>query len=230
MTGRPEVWQVLRAALEVLWEADLRRAAARDDGSSSSSSSSSSSEDVDDDDVESRDDDDRRRRRRRRSRPDADESLATAQSILRAAEVTLPTGDLSNGAYDSLGNHYHLPEWIVSDPVNVAEDSGAFRAAAATAGDRKVGGGEDDDDLDGGRDPDEEAALRRREEKGKAVANVRNMVKVCARLSENARDVTVRAGPDESVRSVARKVVEDSGVSLPRPVYLGYFLTPPSRI
>lgn len=122
--------------------------------------------------------------------------------------MTLPTGNLANGVYDPLGNHYALPEWIVCDPVNIAEDSGARGAHRKTgedeAGDLKDSEEEDDDD---------EAVLRRREEKGKAVANVRDTVKVIARLSENGQDVVLRVAIDESVRSVARKVVEDAGVS-----------------
>lgn len=213
VTGRQEVWQILRAALEVLWEADLRRLHDNNNDGDVSIARDGDDDDVDDEDS---DDDAANNRHKKGGHTAADESLATAQSILRAAEVTLPTGDLANGAYDPLGNYYALPEWIVSDPSNVAEDSGGA-GAAARAADRKASerDGEasfDDDDDDG--DDDEEAALRRREEKGKAVASVRNTVKVCARLSENGRDVVVRAGAEESVRSVARRVVEDSGVSL----------------
>ncbi|OTB01688.1 hypothetical protein M426DRAFT_63581, partial [Hypoxylon sp. CI-4A] len=171
VTGRPEVWQVLKAALEVLWEADT----------------------------------------------------TTAQSIIRAAEVTLPTGDLSNGAYDSLGNYYALPEWIVSDPTNVAED-------------RPDGKGDthqrdDDDDLTAEEDTveeqDEDEAIRRREEKGKGVADIRDMVKVRARLSENLPDVIVSIGPEESVRSLARKIAEESGllsIKRVRVAYMGKIL------
>lgn len=177
VTGRSEVWQVVKAALEVLWEADLSRA---------------SGDEAPDDDGAG--------------------GLATAQSILKAAEVTLPTGDLSNGVYDSLGNYYALPEWIVCDPVNVAEDGGAKRGKGGA-------GRKGDDDLTGEEDTaeeldeDEDEAIRRREEKGKGVANVRAMVKVRARLSENLPDVIISTSPDESVRSVARKVAEESGVS-----------------
>ncbi|RYP16305.1 hypothetical protein DL765_005211 [Monosporascus sp. GIB2] len=197
VTGRQEVWQVLHAALQVLWEADLRRAAA---------AAARENDHLDgDDDGEAL----------AKQDADAEVSLATAQSILRAAEITLPTGDLVHGVYDSLGNYYALPEWIVCDPDNVAEDSGA-RAA-----DRKAG--EDDDGEEGlDEDMDKDAALRRREEKGKAVANVRNTVKVCARLSENSRDVTVRVGADDSVRKVARKVVEESGLPSSKRIRLAY--------
>ncbi|KAK7740413.1 hypothetical protein SLS62_011130 [Diatrype stigma] len=203
VTGRQEVWQVLRAALEVLWEADLRRAARHDDDDGRTALTAIPSTGGGDGDVDGQEvvlDQQEQERE--------DESLATAQTILSAAEVTLPTGDLANGAYDALGNYYALPEWIVSDPANVAEDSGARSAAGAGNGTDNANPNDDDNDL-----VDEDAALRRREEKGKAVANVRNMVKVCARLSENGRDVIVRASAEESVRSVARKVVEDSGVS-----------------
>lgn len=165
----------MKAALEVLWEADLSHA--------------SGGEPPDEDGVG---------------------GLATAQSILKAAEVTLPTGDLSNGVYDSLGNYYALPEWIVSDPVNVAEEGSAKRSKGGA-------GRKGDDDLTGEEDTveelDEEETMRRREEKGKGVANIRDMVKVRARLSENLPDVIVSVSSEESVRSFARKVAEESGVS-----------------
>lgn len=183
VTGRAEVWQVLRAALEVLWDADVAaRASAGDDD-------------------------------------DGFVGLATAQSILRAAEVTLPTGDLSNGAYDALGNYYALPEWIVCDPVNVAEEGNMERKKGDE--DRKG-----DDDLTGEEDTmeelDEDEALRRREEKGKGVAHIRDMVRVRARLSENLPDVIVSVGAEESVRSFARKVAEESGLPSTKRVRVAY--------
>ncbi|RYO76036.1 hypothetical protein DL766_009590 [Monosporascus sp. MC13-8B] len=201
VTGRQEVWQGLHAALQVLWEADLRRAAA-----AAARENDPPDGDADGEALAKQDAD---------AEADAEVSLATAQSILRASEITLPTGDLVHGVYDSLGNYYALPEWIVCDPDNVAEGSGA-RAA-----DHKAG--EDDDGEEGlDEDMDKDAALRRREEKGKAVANVRNTVKVCARLSENSRDVTVRAGADDSVRKVARKVAEESGLPSSKRIRLAY--------
>ncbi|KAI3331582.1 ubiquitin domain-containing protein [Xylariaceae sp. AK1471] len=183
VTGRPEVWLVLRTALEVMWEADSRRAAG----------------------LEIADD-------------DGTGDLATAQGLLKAAEVTLPTGDLSNGVYDSLGNYYALPEWIVSDPANVAEDSGAQRESVEQ--DRKV-----EDDLTGEDTPeevDEDEALRRREEKGKAVVDIKNLIKVRARLSENYPDVAISLDADETVRSLARKIVEESGLPSMKRVRVAY--------
>jgi hypothetical protein len=136
--------------------------------------------------------------------------LATAQIILTAAEITLPTGDLAQGAYDSLGNYYALPEWVVSDPSNVGEDEDTGEETVADGkGDLTVGE-ETTEELDG------EEAMRRREEKGKAVVDTRDQITIQARLSETSRDVSVVAGKGETVRSVARKIQEESGVcSLP---------------
>ncbi|KAI1651636.1 uncharacterized protein F4817DRAFT_325077 [Daldinia loculata] len=184
VTGRAEVWQVLKAALEVLWEADLVRATGGE-----------------------REDD------------DGTDGIATAQSMLKAAEVTLPTGDLSNGVYDSLGNYYALPEWIVCDPVNVTEENGAQRnnGDARRKGDGELAGEEDSEE-----ELDEDEALRRREEKGKGVANIKNMVKVRARLSENLPDVVISVGVDESVRVFAKRVAEESGLPSTRRVRVAY--------
>lgn len=179
VTGRPEVWLVIRTALEAMWESDIRRAAG----------------------VESADD---------------DASLVTAQGLLKAAEVTLPTGNMSNGVYDALGNYYALPEWIVSDPTNLAEDDEAQRESVDKDG-RDGQDGKGDDDLTGddtAEEVDEDEALRRREEKGKAVVDVKNLVKVRARLSDNYPDVIIAINAEETVRSLARRIAEDSGVSL----------------
>lgn len=53
---------------------------------------------------------------------EATEARATAQTILDAADITLPTGDMAQGAYDPFGNFYALPAWIVSDPTNLDND------------------------------------------------------------------------------------------------------------
>lgn len=135
--------------------------------------------------------------------------MATAQGILKAAEVTLPTGDLSNGVYDSLGNYYALPEWVVCDPTNVVNNGEVQRQSAAQ--DDKGEGDLTGDDT--AEELDEDEALRRREEKGKAVVDMKNLVKVRARLSENHPDVIISIDADESVRSLARRIVEESGVS-----------------
>lgn len=141
-------------------------------------------------------------------------AVATAQSILTAADITLPTGDLAQGAYDSLGNYYSFPDPIVSDPVNISFDEGKGALhEEMDLGDNKAdfdgveevaqaGELDDDDDID-----------RRREEKGKAVVSVEDQIRVRARLSEGSQDVVVGISKGENVRSVARKIAEESGVS-----------------
>lgn len=165
---------------------------------------------------------------------DQDEALATAQSILSAAEITLPSGDLAQGVYDALGNYYSLPEWIVSDPLNVVD-----AADLPPATDEDEDEDEDDDVLvrDAKRNvyvaassspADEDQSDhghgqgRRRGEKGKGVepAAREDTISVRCRLSENARDVVVTIGKNDSVKSLARKVLAEAGVSSP--------LTPPN--
>lgn len=133
-------------------------------------------------------------------------ALATAQSILDAADITLPTGNLGNGAYDSLGNYYQLPSHIVSDPVNTAPSDGDDMADAKA----DLSGGEETAEEG---DVDEDEIERRREEKGKAVIDVRDQVPLVVRLSETSMDLKMHVGKDESVRSIVRKILEETGVS-----------------
>lgn len=145
--------------------------------------------------------------------------LATAQSILDAAEITLPTGDVAHGAYDSFGNYYAFHEWVVSDPTNLVEEEDEEHEEE----DGEGGAGVDGEDaktvpafeVGEAEEEGEDDVLRRREEKGKAVVNVKDLVTVYARLSENGRDIKVSVSKSESVRSVARKVHEESGVCSP---------------
>ena len=135
---------------------------------------------------------------------DGSAGLNMAQTILSAAEVSLPTGDLANGVYDSLGNYYPLPEWIVCDPTNVIDDGDANGELSNSPDDVT---GDDDDDLDG------DDAESRREEKGKGVIDVREQVALRARLSENGRDYQVSVTTADTVRSIAKKIAEQASVS-----------------
>jgi hypothetical protein len=177
VTGRPEVWQTLRAALEELRDPD-----------------------------------------------DPDQGLATAQTIISAAEISLPTGDLANGAYDALGSYYPLPEWIVSDPTNVVEGSDDNTA------DNDDDGDDDDGDAKGrvsedtagdvvdGRDARlDDGDSERRREKGKAILDVREQIAVRARLSENGRDYQVLVYKTDTVRTVAKKIAEQCSVRICSP-------------
>ncbi|KAK6846383.1 hypothetical protein PG987_001571 [Apiospora arundinis] len=184
VTGRPEIWQTIHAALEVLWEAD---AAATTTASAASARTATEEATNDNEEV--------------RGEPESDDTaLATAQSILKAAEVTLPPA-ISPTAF--------------CDPVNVVEGQGADPA------DPKA-----EEDLTGGEetaeDNDDEEALRRREEKGKAVADIRDLVKIRARLSENSRDLILTVGTSESVRSVIRKIKEEANLPASKGVRLSY--------
>lgn len=142
-----------------------------------------------------------------------DEGLATAQTILSAAEISLPTGNLVNGVYDSLGNYYQLPEWVVSDPSDVVDDDtdDTRDAKGELAGiEDDTGAGEEDEN-------DDQEAEQRRAEKGKAVVDERELITVRARLSETGRDFQVSVCKTETVRSVAKKLAQVSSVSVITP-------------
>ncbi|KAK8097652.1 uncharacterized protein PG998_013138 [Apiospora kogelbergensis] len=201
VAGRPEIWQTIRGALEVLWEADAAKAAAA--SARTGPTTNENGEEVHNGEPES-----------------DDTALATAQSILQAADVTLPTGNLANGVYDALGTYYAVPEWIVCDPTNVVDGGSRDDATADPKAEEDLTGGEEtaEDDVD----DDEEEALRRREEKGKAVADVRDLVKIRARLSENSRDIVLAVGTGESVRSIIRKIKEEANLPTTKGVRLSY--------
>lgn len=169
VTGRPEIWQTIRAALDVM----------QDSGSQGSSEGES-------------------------------EGLATAQTILSAAEISLPTGNLANGVYDSLGNYYQLPEWIVSDPANMVEHSAGNAKGDVSAAemDETVEELQTDEDESGDED-----ANRRKQEKGKDIVDIRDQFALRARLSETGRDVDIMVLKSDTVRIVIRKLASESSVS-----------------
>lgn len=173
VTGRPEIWQTIQAALQVLWDPTGQE----EDGS---------------------------------------DGLNMAQTILSAAEISLPTGDLANGVYDSLGNYYALPEWIVCDPTNVTDDGDA-KGELSTALDGTTGGGDEDEDDE---ELEEADAQSRREEKGKGVVDVREQVALRARLSENGRDYQISVTTTETMRSIAKKIAEEASVSYSDNIFL----------
>ena len=123
--------------------------------------------------------------------------IPTAQGILDAAAITVPTGDLFNGAYDEVGNLYQIPEHIINDPDNVVID----------AQDEFTKGGDNEEVTD------EDEIERRREEKGKAVIKSEDMLKVKARLSDRGGpDITVSVGKDQSVRVLIQRIQEEANV------------------
>lgn len=143
---------------------------------------------------------------------------ATAQGIIDAAGVTVPTGDLCDGCYDENGGLYRLPEVIVMDPSNVVDTDNEPTthhrlSSEMTAGidddvmsDGKVAA-DDSDDL-----YEEEELERRREEKGKAIE--RDLIRVKARLSDRGGpDLTIVIGKGSNVGALIRRVQSEAGVS-----------------
>lgn len=145
---------------------------------------------------------------------------ATAQGIVDAAGVTVPTGDLCEGAYDEQGVLYRLPQCIVSDPGNMVRSE--RERVGQEAGDRDGGGpdAEDDDDLVDGKlgaggdaSGDELIAQdleRRREEKGKT--SERDLIRVRARLSDREADLVVSITKSQNVAFLARKLQQEAEV------------------
>ena len=130
-----------------------------------------------------------------------DGDVSTAQIIVDAAGITVPTGDLKNGVYDEAGNLYQLPGHVISDPENIV---------VVDREDILKGEGESKDVTD----DEEEEMERRKEEKGKQVLKRGDVFKVRCRLSDRGGpDVVVCVGKDQSVRVLVRRVVEEANVS-----------------
>ena len=135
----------------------------------------------------------------------AEGDTQTAQGVLDAAGVTLPTGDLNNGAYDEMGNFYQMPEQIISDPVNVVSQDIGVKGESLESDTEEM----DEDDIE-----------RRREEKGKGVLKSVDTVKVKARLSDRGGpDVVILLAKDQNVRVLVRRIQDEAGVRRPRVIY-----------
>lgn len=153
-----------------------------------------------------------------------DGDVATAQGILDAAGVTLPTGSLVDGCYDEVGNLYKLPEVVVSDPVNTGVDAGdgeelrahRFRnsnnidgetmigvseSKIAPAAEEKLLGGE------GGGAGTDVTELSGRRRGGKRKESEQDAVNVRCRLSDRGgTDVIIAMEKTQNVGTLARKV------------------------
>ncbi|KAJ5883708.1 uncharacterized protein N7473_010594 [Penicillium subrubescens] len=155
--------------------------------------------------------------------------LATAQSIVDAAGVTIPTGDLCEGCYDEQGVLYRLPQCIVSDPENMAQTT------LSSANDITRDGGatqeeEDTEALSDGKLATDDASgdelirediERRRDEKGKT--SERDLIRVQARLSDRGGpDLVLSIGKGQSVGFLARKIQQETGISNYQRVRIAY--------
>ena len=86
----------------------------------------------------------------------------------------MPTGNLSNGAYDAWGQFYQIPQHIAADPTNL----GVGTTSADVADDKEEGSkSEDSEGLS-------DETFRRREAKGKAVIDPHDSVALRARRSD----------------------------------------------
>lgn len=134
---------------------------------------------------------------------DGSDNLLTAQTMLSAAEISLPTGDLADGAYDSFGNYYALPEWVVAEPQNLADSSEGVRNGASFQG-----------------EPDSTVAFANSDsgEPSDSQANAltaENQTQVRARLSETGKDIVFYIRKSDSVQSIVEKIAEQCRVSRP---------------
>ncbi|KAG4417351.1 hypothetical protein IFR04_009492 [Cadophora malorum] len=143
---------------------------------------------------------------------DNDGGLATAQAILRAAGVTIPSGDLTAAVYDANGARYELPEYIVCDPTNIVEMP---TRTEEDEGDKSEEDGETAD----------EAELLRRDEirRGKAVVNPDDMIDIKVKLSDrDNRPLVVTINKQDTVRIVTKKIYEESGLEPPKHIRIAY--------
>lgn len=144
--------------------------------------------------------------------------VQTAQTIIDAAGVTVPTGDLCQGAYDENGALYRLPQCIVSDPENVVDHNDSTQShnrAGLGVDEDGDGDGLSDRKLSMAEESEEELIPedieRRREEKGKM--SERDIIKVKARLSDRGGpDLMISIGKSQCVGVLARKIQSQAGV------------------
>ncbi|KAJ5135211.1 uncharacterized protein N7515_004489 [Penicillium bovifimosum] len=134
--------------------------------------------------------------------------LVLAQSIIDAAGITLPTGDLCQGCYDEHGVLYRLPQCVVNDPENMVTSSGSEDESGAVYGeDGAVALSDDKLATDDGSGDEllSQDIERCRDEKGKT--SERDLISVLARLSDReGRDILISTGKSQSVGFLARKV------------------------
>lgn len=138
------------------------------------------------------------------------DDLATAQSMVDAAGITVPTGDVCEGCYDEQGVLYRLPQCIVSDPENMVENDASSdypeNDDLDPMSDDKLG----TDEASGDELVSEDSG-RRKDEKGKT--SERDLIKVQIRLSDRGGpDLVLPVGKNQSVGYIARKVHEEAEV------------------
>jgi len=143
-----------------------------------------------------------------------DGDFSTAQEILDASSITLPTGDLVDGAYDYFGNLYAIPEYVVSYPTNVIDDLTGLEAEEKLTASTST-----------------KATASTGETQGQREIPAGEVIQVKARLSDrggSGQDVVVTAGKDDSLRTIIEGIATLAGVnpSKIKIAYLGKILDP----
>ncbi|KAK6344474.1 hypothetical protein TWF696_008110 [Orbilia brochopaga] len=143
---------------------------------------------------------------------DSDDALLTAREILHAAEITVPSGDLVNAAYDIFGNKYKFPNYVLSNPTNMSltpPDSPSKESLHSSGSSYKS------------TDTSKNA---RRESKGKEVDVSETTTEVIVRdprtapltaifrMSMNGKDHAIRFWPDENVRDIAERLIASADI------------------
>ncbi|KAL3480135.1 hypothetical protein BJX99DRAFT_220778 [Aspergillus californicus] len=161
--------------------------------------------------------------------------LSTAQTIIDAAGITVPTGDLCQGCYDEQGVLYRLPRCIVSDPENMVIESQDTDTEDneddEEEGDVDVGFEVDDgkfaldeasgDELIAGDAGDDDDSERRRDEKGKT--SERDLIRVKARLSDRGGpDIVIAIKKTQNVGYLARKLQQEVGIPRSQRIRIAY--------
>ena len=154
-----------------------------------------------------------------------DGDLATAQGILDAAGVTLPTGNLTEGAFDEAGNLYRIPDVVLKDPENIVSDTLDERSRNRMSRDGENIDGEtiigqhegkkftaiESEDAEE-RDRDNEALLRKKQEEEQRILEEES-VKVRCRLSDRGGpDVVVLVAKNHDVSTLLQRIKEEGSV------------------
>lgn len=133
--------------------------------------------------------------------------LASGQAVLDAVNVSCPTGKFARargrervrgGLYDESGALYDIPEWVVTDPRDIVEDT-----------EDKIGidGADESDDA---RENDD--VVRKREEKGKGRAiDLGEETRAKVRFSDGKADLELVFGAKQNAGVLVRKVLEQRG-------------------
>ena len=163
-------------------------------------------------------------------------NVTDAQAILDAANLTCPTGRVGRGrsrnsprggVYDERGELYDIPDWVVTDPLDLVEDE-EKRGVVSNDIDQNIASDDDDgdDDDDGGKtEGDDSLQERRREEKGKGRAlDIGEEVRVRTRLSDRGTDVEVDVGTKQKCSILVRRIQDQIGARRVRLAYLGKIL------